>query len=59
MKKENKNVDKYKYIYIYNDIGRTPGVEAFLAAFLKAAKVFPVDGALIAPTIPGSCFVKN
>jgi hypothetical protein len=40
-----------------NDIGRTPGggAEEFMAAVLKAVKVLPVAGALMAPTIPGSC----
>lgn len=38
--------------YIENDIGRTPEDEAFLALARKAEKVFPVDGALMEPTIP-------
>jgi hypothetical protein len=45
-------VDKY---ILKNEIGRTPEDVDFSAAVLKASKVFPVDGALMEPTIPGYC----
>jgi hypothetical protein len=50
-----KNVDKYiSKMTLDRQFGRTPGFpEEDLAAAWKASKVFPVIGALMAPTIPG------